>query len=170
MTDLAQALRDAGAVQHGDFTLASGKKSSYYIDIAEAIFNNRDVLYDIVGDIYFDHAKEYDKLAAIETGATAFVIHAYKMFRIPYVTLVKKWRSRALSVHGPLKKKEKVLLIDDVATTGATLVRAVKALRKRGAIVKKAAVVVDREEGATEALQKVNVTLSPLTTARKLME
>lgn len=170
MTDLVSTLREAGAVQHGDFTLTSGKKSLYYIDLAEAIFNNRDVLYDIVTHLYFGHITGHHKTAGIETGAIAFVMHGFIMHGVPYVTLSKRWGRKTLAVHGPLKKGEKVLLIDDVATTGGSLVRAVKALRKKGAIVSKAVVVVDREEGAAEALQKANVTFSFLTTARELME
>ena len=54
------------------------------------------------------------------------------------------------------------MLVEDVATTGGSLVKAVDAVREAGGVVEKAIVVVDREEGGAEKAQEINIELIPL--------
>ena len=69
---------------------------------------------------------------------------------------------------GNLKSGQTVLLVEDVATTGGSVVKALDVLRAEGANVDKVIVVVDREEGADETLSDFNIELIPLVKASEL--
>ena len=67
------------------------------------------------------------------------------------------------NIEGPaLKKNERVVLVDDVATSGNSLIEAKKILNKRGIKVELAYVVVDRQEGAVENLKRTNLKLNSI--------
>jgi len=63
-----------------------------------------------------------------------------------------------------------VLLVEDVATTGGSMVKAIKILREQGAVVERAIVVVDRQEGGAQNLEPLNVRLESLVKASELLE
>jgi orotate phosphoribosyltransferase len=69
-----------------------------------------------------------------------------------------------------LESGESVVLLEDIATTGGSALAAVEALRDQGAIVERALVVVDRQQGATETLGAAGVELASLVTAEELLE
>ncbi|MCH2448217.1 MAG: orotate phosphoribosyltransferase, partial [Candidatus Poseidoniia archaeon] len=89
---------------------------------------------------------------------------------LPYVMIRKGER-----LHGTGNRIEgelmgNVIVVEDVATTGASLVDAISVIRREGGVVEKAIVVVDREEGADEALHAVDVELLPLLRIGSLLQ
>ena len=82
----------------------------------------------------------------------------------------KKIHGIGKQIEGDLKENEKVVVVEDVTTTGKSTLTAVNVIRENKGIVEKAIVVVDREEGAFELLRKNNVKLIPLVRVSELMK
>lgn len=168
-SELIRALKKA--VKFGDFTLSSGKKSGYYVD--KYIFEtNPDCLMALGKQISKLIPPGTQKLAGIELGSVPLAAVTSVCSHLPYVIIRKERKEYGTGkkVEGEFAAGERVLLIEDVATTGSGMVRAVKTLRDLGLIVDCAIVAVDREEGAKEKLGKIGVSLIPLITARELLE
>jgi orotate phosphoribosyltransferase len=156
------------AFKKGKFVLSSGKESNYYLD-GRIITLTPEGAY-LVGSIILDVYKDRG-LVAIGgptlgadpiVGAIAALSHIHK---VAWSTFIVR---KAAKEHGmqrqiegpPLKEKSKVLLVDDVATTGKALIEAKEALDRIGVIAEEALVIVDRDEGAAENLAKVGLKLS----------
>jgi len=90
---------------------------------------------------------------------------------LPFCILRKKPREHGTGseIEGEVKPGETVTVVEDVATTGGSIIQSVRLLRAAGAVVKRAIVVVDREEGAAEGLKAENVELVALVKRSQLM-
>lgn len=155
------------AYHEGEIKLASGKISHYYID-ARAVTLSAKGAY-LVGHIVFDMVRELKVNAAGGptlgadpiVGALALVSFENN-FPIDTFLIRKNPKShgRMLQVEGPaLQAGDSVVLLDDVATTGGSLVDAIGVLNKMNISAGKAIVIVDREEGARESLAKLGCEL-----------
>lgn len=171
---LATELARRGCVLVGEFRLSSGLVSPYYIDL-RAVPSYPD-LFDMVTDAYVDAVKALgercDRISGIATaGVPIASLVAYKL-GLPFVYVRKEERTHGTGslVEGVVERGDAVLVLDDVATTGGSLVRAVTALRERGAVVNSVIVMVDRQQGAADALARLGVRLHSITTASRLVE
>ncbi len=154
---LKDRLVETGAIKFGDFVLTSGKRSNYYVDIKDAA-----TIPDILDEISAEIASRItvDKIAGMELGAVPITVAAAVRKKIPYLVL-RKERAHGTKklIIGQLSEGEEVELIEDVVTTGGSLLKAANLVRENGGIVKKAIVVVDREEGGREMLLENGVEL-----------
>ena len=150
-------------IKFGDFTLASGKKSSYYVDLrlvpSHPIEFRKMVKYlenEISQDIGLDN---FDSIVSVPTGglviASALAIETVKP--LIYVRSKPKDYGTSKSVEGEIHEGMSVVMIDDVATTGGSIVNAIKSLNKVNISIKDAYVIVNRMEGADEALLELDV-------------
>lgn len=174
LSGLAVELARRRCVLVGEFRLSSGLTSPYYIDL-RAVPSYPD-LFDLVTDAYVERIMEtggsYDRISGIATaGVPIASLVAYKL-RMPFIYVRKEERTHGTGslVEGVVERGDRVLLLDDVATTGGSLVRAVQVLRERGAEVDSVLVMVDREQGAGEALSRLGVRLLSIITASRLIE
>ncbi|OWP57005.1 MAG: orotate phosphoribosyltransferase [Thermoplasmatales archaeon B_DKE] len=153
-------LLSSGAIKIGDFVLTSGKKSSYYVDIKEAATDPM-VLKAISEEI----AKKITagKIAGMELGAVPLIVSVSILKTIPYVILRKSIThgTKKLTV-GKIDTGETIDMVEDVVTTGNSLLKAVNLIRENGGIVKRAICVVDRMDGGSELLKENGVELVPL--------
>jgi len=156
--EFATFLHQNGIIKFGDFTLASGKKSSYYVDLrlvpSYPIEFRKMVKYlenEIEQDIGLDN---FDSIVSVPTGglviASALAIETVKP--LIYVRSKPKDYGTSKSVEGKIHDDMKVVMIDDVATTGGSVVNAIKSLKEVNITVKDAYVIVNRMEGADEVL------------------
>lgn len=154
MSELHLLLMECGAVQFGDFVLTSGKRSNYYVDVKRA--STRPELLEKIAMEMAVHVQKEERLAGMELGAVPIMVALSLYTRKPYLILRKGKREHGTGkkIEGEFHPGETVLIVEDVATTGGSIVRAARILREAGLTVKKAVVVVDREEGAEEALKK----------------
>ena len=120
----------------GDFTLSSGKKSNYYINMKKAITEP-----EILSTI----SKLITEKIAEEDGTSKLI-------------------------EGELLEGDNVIVVEDVSTTGGSLLKAIKAIQDNGGNVKRAVVVVDRQEGAMEEFEKEGITLEPLITVNEFFD
>ncbi len=149
-----------GIIKFGEYKLASGKKSPFYIDLRELPLYPelyRGIMISIASEI---SGLKYDIIAGIET---AGIIHAgYLSFLLnkPVTYVRKKPKSHGTKrlVEADVKDKI-VIIIDDVITTGGTISSAINAVRAAGGIVTDVFVIIDRCEGGRQKLSSLGVKL-----------
>jgi len=170
MSELPSLLMECGAVQFGDFVLTSGRKSRYYVDVKKAS-TRPEILERIAGEMAALVGNE-ERLAGMELGAVPIVVALALQTGMPYLILRKGRREHGTGkmIEGEFIPGERVLIIEDVATTGGSIVRSAEILRGAGLIVERALVVVDREEGAVEALRREGIELRPLVRVSELRQ
>ena len=166
---LVNALRRCGALKYGDFILTSGKRSTYYVDIKAAI--TRPDLLRIIARGMAPHAAGYARIAGVALGAVPIAVAVSFETDLPYIMVRKERREHGTQkpFEGELVKGEKVLFVEDVVTTGGTLVSAILDMREKGAFIDRVVCVVDRQEGGPESLSGIGVSLYSLLTAKDLL-
>ena len=167
-------LHEKKIIRFGDFTLASGKKSPYYVDLRQVPsyphqFRNM-VKYlqdEIIKDTGLD---KFDSLVSVPTGglviASALAIEIVKP--LIYVRSKPKDYGTSKSIEGKIWEGLKAVMIDDVATTGGSVVNGIKSLMEAKIKVEDAYVIVNRMEGAEEALKEQGVTLHSITNVMQI--
>jgi len=165
---LIAALRDADAVQYGEFELSHGGTSDYYVD--KYLFETDPHCLELIAEAFADKIDE-PKLAGVALGAVPLVAVTSVETGVPYVIARKKAKEygTAKRIEGRLEDGEEVVVLEDIATTGNSAIDAVEALREAGAVVNRVLVVVDREEGASEQLAEYDLELDSLVTASELL-
>jgi orotate phosphoribosyltransferase len=168
MTMLKDMLKSVKVVQYGDFTLSSGKKSNYYVNVKRASADPK-ILREMAMEIS-KHVKG-EKLAGMALGAVPLVVAVALQTGLPYVIVRKDQKEHGTmdKIEGDVQAGEVFLVIEDVATTGASAMRVVEALRSKGGSAKKIVTVVDREEGAREFLQQNGIEMVSLFKAKELV-
>ena len=162
------------ALKKGDFTLSSGKKSTYYLD-GRIITLTPEGAY-LVARIILEMIKGKD-IAAVGgptlgadpiVGAVAALSHIEKAGIKTFIVRKKvKDHGAKRQIEGPpLKKGERVILVDDVATTGKALIEAKDTLDSEGVRIEYALVIVDRQEGAGENLARAGIRLESIFTIK----
>lgn len=159
-TELAALIRE-NAVFFGDFTLTSGKKATYYIDLRKVSLDHR--VAPLIGDVMVDLIADIPDIAAVgglTMGAdpiASAVLHrgvlAGKTYDAFVVRKEPKDHGRGKQVEGPDLKGKRVIVLEDTSTTGGSPIKAAEALEREGAIVVAVAVVVDRDTGAREIIE-----------------
>ncbi|WP_336036071.1 orotate phosphoribosyltransferase [Halobacterium yunchengense] len=168
--DLVQLLRDADAVRYGEFELSHGGTSNYYVD--KYRFETDPDCLRAIAAAFAERLDADDKLAGVALGGVPLAAATAVQADVPYVIARKaaKEYGTANRIEGPLADGEEVVVVEDVATTGQSAVDAVEALREAGAVVDRALLVVDREEGGRELLAEHGVEMEALVTASDLLD
>jgi len=167
---LVSLLVDSGALQFGSFTLASGRTSSYYVDIKKAV-TRPDTLRTIAEGMA-PYAKQADRIAGVELGAVPIAAAVSLTSGKPFVMVRKSSKEHGTrhEFEGDLNRGERVLFVEDVVTTGGTLRGAIERLRAHGAVIEDCVCVVDREEGGKILLAEISVRLHALLSAKDLLQ
>jgi len=163
-------------IKFGNFTLSSGKKSSYYIDLRlvpsfphqfRKMIKNLQKL--IIKKIGLDN---FDSLVSIPTGGliigSALAIETVKP--LIYVRNKPKDYGTAKSIEGKISSDMQVIMIDDIATTGTSVLNGIKQLKEEGLLISNACVIINRLEGADKILNSVGITLHQLTDILEITE
>ena len=164
------ALLKKEALKKGEFVLSSGKISNYYLDgrvitlAPEGAYLVASIILGLIKDRDIDAIGGPTLGADPIVGAIACLSHIRK---IPIKTFIvrktAKEHGTQRQIEGPaLKKGSKVILVDDVATTGKALIEAKQALDQIGIKANEAIVIVDRDEGARENLIKAGCKLESI--------
>jgi orotate phosphoribosyltransferase len=165
---MANILFKVDAIEFGVFKLSSGKASPYYVDL-RVVPSFPDAFREIC-DFYAEYiasqigAKNFDRIAGVPLTGIIFASQVAFNLKKPFIYVRKGVRlhGRERRVEGILVSGDRVLLIDDLATTGLTLKKAAEAVRAEGGVVTDAVVFLDREEGARQQLGKSGINLHPM--------
>jgi orotate phosphoribosyltransferase len=165
--ELARRIK-AAAYLEGDFVLRSGKRSKYYLD--KYLFETDPVILAELGRRLAEHAGDADQIAGAELGgvplAAATAMACGKTYVI--VRSAKKDYGTAKRMEGTLAPGARVLLVEDVATTGGGVLEAAKILTDSGATVARIVCVIDRMEGARQNIESAGYAFGALLTRQDL--
>jgi len=163
--EICQIIKKTAALEFGTFKLSSGKVTPYYVDLR--VIPSLPQAFHKVSEIYIDAIKRkigeenFDRVSGIPLAGMAFAVLVAFHFHKPfiYVRQVRRLRGRERKVEGILMPGDRVLLIDDLVTTGLSLERSARAIKAEGGVVTDAFVLLDREEGGKERLARNGITL-----------
>ncbi len=167
--EFATFLYQNDAIKFGNFKLSSGKDSPYYIDLRivpsfphqfrKMVKTLQSLISEKIG------LDNFDSIASVPTSglviASALAIETVKP--LIYIRQKPKDYGTENVIEGKIADGSKVLLVDDVGTTGLSLLNAVKALRASKMVVTDAFIIINRFEGARELLASENVRLYEIT-------
>ena len=156
-------------IKFGSFTLASGKDSSYYIDLRlvpsfphefrKMIKNLQNLIIEKIG------LDDFESLASVPTGGlvvtSALAIEIVKP--LIYVRNKPKEHGTTKSIEGKTSAGMKVVMVDDVITTGTSVLNGIKQLKESGLSVSDVFVIINRLEGADKEFSNIGVRIHQLT-------
>lgn len=166
--EMAKILHKIDALQFGLYKLTSGKVSPYYIDL-RIVPSFPDAFRDIC-DFYAEAIttqiglKNFDRIAGVPIAGIPFASQIAYNLKKPFLYVRKgaRFHGRERRVEGILVSGDRVLLVDDLVTTGLTLKKAAESVRAEGGIVTEAVAFLDREEGGKEKVENAGVKLHAL--------
>jgi len=172
--ELSKILVKTGATKFGLFKLSSGKLSPYYIDL-RMIPGDPKALKTVI-EIYETMARSkigvtsFDRIAGVPTAGVPYAsILAYTLSKpFLYVRRETKTHGGERRVEGQLFPGERVVLVDDLITTGKNTLRAAEAIRAEGGQVEDIIVLIDRQEGGAAALAQAQLKLCAFTTVTRI--
>lgn len=171
---IAKSIADASLLR-GTFTLRSGRTSSYYLD--KYRFSTRPEVLGPLADLFAERIAAIaadcggvDRLAGAELGGIPLVAAACLKTGHPtlFVRNAKKDYGTAKQLEGVVEKGDKVVFLEDVATTGGQALEAAKVLTEAGAEVVAIVCTIDRLEGARENIEGAGIRFEALFTKRDL--
>jgi len=160
------------AFRIGDFTLASGEKSKFYFNVKNA-YTFPNIMQKISSLLMFElNNVEYDVIGGVELGAIPLITATSMKTHKPFIMLrkFKKDYGAKQLIEGKYAQGSKVVMIEDVTTTGGSVIKAIDLLRNNHAVVDTVVTVVDRANGAKEALGSMGIRLIPLFTLADFTE
>ena len=171
MSDLAERIR-AAAYLEGDFVLRSGRRSSFYLD--KYRFETQPALLREIGELLAVRIGEVEpaaaRIAGPELGAVALAASASMASGLPFLIVRSAAKDYGTSnrLEGIFEEGERVVVVEDVVTSGGAALDAVRALRQTGLQCETVICVVDRGEGGAEAMSAAGVRLERLLDAEAL--
>ena len=174
--EFATFLFEKKIIRFGDFTLASGNKSPYYIDLRLVPSYPHEYRKMIKGlqnliaeDIGFEN---FHSLVSVPTGGLMVAASLATEIVKPliYVRKQAKEHGTGKAVEGVTCQDMKLLMIEDVVTSGGSVINAIKSIKEEKMVVTDAYAIVDRMEGATQALQAEGVKLHSLLTIKDIAD
>ncbi|MEM2794115.1 MAG: orotate phosphoribosyltransferase [Candidatus Methanomethylicia archaeon] len=172
---VSEILSETCSISFGEFKLTSGKVSPYYIDMRR-IPGYPKAFREIV-DVYVEliwntvGVKGFDRIAGIPTAGIPYaVMVAYKLSK-PFLYLRKEEKKHGLGklVEGVMNRGDRILIIDDLITTGGSIINAARSIRLEEGSVSDVVVLIDREQGGSRNLKMENLNLHCLTTISELI-
>jgi orotate phosphoribosyltransferase len=180
MTDHEQLVRllAARSARRGNFTLASGRQSSLYIDARLTTMTPEGQR--LIGRLGLGEIRragwDADAVGGLTLGADpiAYAIchssaDSERPLRAFTVRKEPKTHGTGKQVEGPLASGDRVVIVEDVITTGASATRAVEAVKREGAIPLGVLALVDREEGGREQLESLGLPVKALIRASEII-
>ncbi|MDD1755773.1 MAG: orotate phosphoribosyltransferase [Methanomassiliicoccales archaeon] len=170
---IKEALSECGALMYGDFTLASGKRSKYYIDIKKASTDPQ-VLAEIAEEMACTMVAKglvVDRIAGVVLGSIPLAVALSLRTGTPFVMVRKERKDHGTGklIEGAMMQNDRILVVEDVVTSAGSSSEAISILRSAGAKVTTVLTVIDRQEGGKERLAETGVELLALLTAEDVL-
>lgn len=171
-SSLQQLIREK-ALEFGDFTLASGKRASFYLDCRKVTLDSRGA--KLIGEGMLELLGEPwpDAIGGMAIGADPITAATITLAGIQgrplkgfIVRKEAKEHGKGRSVEGPIEPGESVVIVEDVVTTGGSALQAIEKVEASGLKVRGVAAIIDRLEGGREAFAARGYPLQTLFTIR----
>lgn len=165
------------AFMEGDFTLASGRRSQFYIDGKRVVFHPEGLL--LVADAFLEAIQgcECDAIGGLAMGAVPIAagisLRSAQLGRpLPAFFVRKSAKGHGTNrvVEGCLDRGSRVVICDDVITTGGSALEAIEAVKEFGCTVARIISLVDREEGAIERFRDLRYDYHPIFTLTEVRQ
>lgn len=164
------------AVTRGDFTLASGAKASFYLDCRQLTLHPQGLVQVAAGMVSLLQQEALpDAVGGMAIGAdpiTAGIIHHAGLAGLQLQGFIvrkeAKGHGTGRQVEGPVKAGQKIVIVEDVVTSGGSSLKAIQAVRDFGLEVTRVLAIVDRQAGGREAFQSAGVSFDSLFTLSDL--
>ena len=164
--ELILNLYNYGIIKFGKFKLSSGLESSYYIDFRQAI--SIPSIYEKIVKLSIEKVKnvDFDIVVGVESGGIPWAsMIAYELRKpMAYIRKEVKQHGTQKLIEGLINPGMKVLLVDDVITTGSSILKSIEVLEKHGLTVRKILVFVARGEGGFEKIKSMGYNIDALFT------
>jgi orotate phosphoribosyltransferase len=170
---LRRIIKERSLLTGSEFKLASRRQSGFFFDMKKTMFHPEGA--SLIADLIFEAIsgdRDVGFIGGLEMGAVP-IVAAVAMRSYPdrpisgfFVRKEAKDHGTKKLVDGCLDPGSKVILLEDVTTTGGSVMKAVQAVRDMGCTVERVVTIVDRLEGAAANLQKQGLELVPIFTAR----
>ena len=172
--EVAKILHKIDALRFGVFKLSSGKASPYYVDL-RVVPSFPDAFREIC-NFYVEYItsrvglENFDRVAGVPLAGIPFASQIAYNLKKPFLYVRKGFRKhgRQRRVEGILVSGDRVLLIDDLITTGLNLKKAAEAITAEGGLVTEVVALLDREEGGKAKLEKIGLKVHTLLQMREV--
>jgi len=147
------------AIKFGDYILTSGKRSPYYIDLRLTISSpiTMDWIANSLTRITIQEIgkDKIDKILGVPTAGVPFATVVSQKLGIPliYYRQARKEHGVRKKIEGILERNDRVLIVDDLITTGESVIEAAEVVRDQGGVVNELVVLLDREQGGKDRLR-----------------
>jgi len=156
MSEITELIKDVGAVKKGKFKLSDGSLTDYYID--KYVFETEPEVLDAISAEVAERldGDEIDVIAGPELGAVPLVTAVSLKMGIPgaFIRTGQKHYGTQARVEGTIEKGDRVAIVEDVTTTGGTILQTASVVEEIGGIVDRMIVVVDRNAEAVENIRE----------------
>lgn len=172
MHHLILQLFDIGAIRFGSFTLKSGATSPIYLDLRSAI--SYPTLLTTIAEALYQKATScrFTLVCGVPYTALPFATAISLRHNIPMILRRKEKKEYGTEkiVEGVFQRGESCLVIEDVITSGSSILETTLDLRKEGLLVEDAAILIDRQQGATKTLKKEGITIHAVLTLSQILD
>ncbi|MBU1023812.1 orotate phosphoribosyltransferase [bacterium] len=175
MKDKLVEMIKAKALLRGEFTLASGKKSNFYLDLRRLTLDSMGA--SLIGEMIYKHLEDidYDCIGGPAVGAVPIIGAVLNYAGSNNIDLKgffvrKEAKSHGTQklVDGPVEPGNRVVLVEDTTTTAGSLIKCCDAARDFGLVIVKVLVIIDRMEGARENMKNAGYEYDSLVTVEDL--
>ncbi len=172
---ISKILYETGSIKTGKFLLASGKYSSIYIDMRKMLGNidGFKTISNLLSQKVYEikRSENIDVIIGVATGGIPWASIASYLINLP-MAYVRQQKGHGTNnqIEGADVTNKHGLIIDDVSTTGESIINSVKIVRENKGIVNSSLVIIDRGQGSIENLRKEKINLHFLFTLKEILD
>ncbi|XP_059476297.1 uridine 5'-monophosphate synthase isoform X2 [Neocloeon triangulifer] len=174
ISDVVNQLYDIGGLKFGDFVIKSGRRSPIYVDLRVIISHPKlmNEISKLMWDFASSNIQKCDSLCGVPYTALPIATLISARQEIPMLIRRKEAKGYGTKklIEGDINAGESCVIIEDVVTTGSSVLETVADLRKEGLVVTDAIVIVDREQGGPKNLEKEGINCHSVCTLMQMMD